>query len=396
MAEEPPDWDFDDFEVEDLQALAAQEEIALEAARERVRIRIAKKDRYIALGRTAITEMIDANGAAIWLEIVARAGDYPWRQLNTRIDPHHLRAALKQLLGEGTLTEVTERTRGGREVTVIVPVDTARRKRQVDDAAAKRRLVAARYLGWASGTASVPGIVGPAAQRVAHISLLTAAPYVGYRLLNPRNGETTTIRGHEISGGPVDNAAIFHVEGSPLEFLLVIEVKSLRPWMYPRDDKLYQLLFKAAALSARHPDLAIVPLLVCRKAHFTTFLMARDLGFHIVDTRLRQWLPEGASDDAALREVQDVLGYADIWFVSGLDDHLVRQFSQTLPRWATTRATRWARVGSRLIDHYEPLWLETGDDLARSARLNKLRDAVKELLSNLPTDLRDIGREGGW
>jgi hypothetical protein len=68
-------------------------------------------------------------------------------------------------------------------------------------------------------------------------------------------------------------------------YFVPIEVKNLREWLYPRTPEVHQLLYKAAALQVGHPDHRWSPSSFCRRAHTTTYYMAFQLGFHVVDTR---------------------------------------------------------------------------------------------------------------
>jgi len=62
-------------------------------------------------------------------------------------------------------------------------------------------------------------------------------------------------------------------------YLVPIEVKNVRHWLYPIHDEIYQLLHKAAGLANACPEHPVVPILICRKAHYRTLQLARDLGF---------------------------------------------------------------------------------------------------------------------
>ena len=138
---------------------------------------VVKRD-YPALGRTAIAELLDQEHAVVWSEVEAKLTDRRWPTLPAgvmRIDPHHLSTARHDLLDSGVIRAETNTTRGGRRITVYQPTDTHRRTRATTDAAARKRLLEARYLGWASGTKEAgEGIIGrsrPAApQRCGHRS----------------------------------------------------------------------------------------------------------------------------------------------------------------------------------------------------------------------------------
>ncbi len=63
-----------------------------------------------------------------------------------------------------------------------------------------------------------------------------------------------------------------------------IEVKNVRHWLYPTHPEPFQLLHKAAGLASAHPEHPVLPILICRKAHYRTLQMAHDVGFLIFQT----------------------------------------------------------------------------------------------------------------
>ncbi len=86
-----------------------------------------------------------------------------------------------------------------------------------------------------------------------HAAMVAAAPY-GYRLINPTSGQTSTLLGAPVVGGTLDNAAFLttmDVTANSLtgrSYLVVVEVKNVRHWLYPRHWEIHQLLHKAAAI----------------------------------------------------------------------------------------------------------------------------------------------------
>jgi hypothetical protein len=192
---------------------------------------------------------------------------------------------------------------------------------------------------------------------------------------------------------------VFNPIGAAKPFVIPVEVKSLRPWIYPRDEKLYQLLYKGAMLSDDLPGVEVLPVLVCRKAHYTLFKMARELGFHVVDTMLVQWLPQlEAVQEKHVVEVRKGLGYVDIHIWDGTaNKYLVKQFATVIPREASRIAKRWSQVGRHFAGDYEWLWDHQADEdpPARRRKLNGLRAEVNRLVRELPAEDR-YEREGGW
>lgn len=135
---------------------------------------------------------------------------------------------------------------------------------------------------------------------------------------------------------------------------MLVEVKNIRGWIYPGAAELHQLLDKAARLQVAHPERHILPVLVCRKAHYLTTVMARQLGFYVISMQ-RQYVPprltETEEDARYLSEIQKELGY-DLDPYSGPVDAMVRHFTQTLPSVAERSATLWARTGPTLGQYF--------------------------------------------
>ena len=199
---------------------------------------------YVNLAVAALTDMLDKELALVWGEVEAKAAERKWGTLPYSIDPHHLTAA-RRLVQNELFVETTAPTRGGRPVTVLIPRQIGRRRRGVDAAAARKRLLQARFYGWAQGTASEPARIGPAGEAVVHASFRDAAPVAGYKLFNPTTGQVPSVGGETVLGA-FDNGALLtlyddyeHPTGS---VAVVVEVKNLRDWLYPNSHELYQLL----------------------------------------------------------------------------------------------------------------------------------------------------------
>jgi len=116
---------------------------------------------YVALGREAILTLLAREHAVVWLEVEAKVSEQLLAGLPTKVDPHNLTIARQQLREEGIVQESAAETRGGRLVGVLHLADLARRGEAVRAASARKRLLQARYLGWAVGSRSLPGVIGP-------------------------------------------------------------------------------------------------------------------------------------------------------------------------------------------------------------------------------------------
>lgn len=239
-------------------------------------------------------------------------------------------------------------------------------------------MLTARYLGWAQGTPSREAVVGPAAERVLHASLREAAPEVGYRLANPVGGAASRFLGMPVPIGPLDNAAVVAtVTAADLPgpaVALPIEVKNLRDWLYPTSSEVYQLLSKAALLQQALPNVRIMPLLVARRIHVTTFRMFKDLGAYGVQTK-RQYI--GTVDAERLQEVRIGLGFLDLQHRPSGDPLIVSRLTRPIPRDAARVSLDWAETCAdpTLIKVFQQLRAESRIT-ARSALVSQLRAAL--------------------
>src|SRR5262245_1118721 len=118
--------------------------------------------------------MLSEHHAVVWPEIEARAADRIWGELPYPVDPHHLTTASSRLIRENIITRSADPTRGGRRIAVYCPADLRGRGTIVTQTAARKRLLHARFIGWASGTPKTPGIVGSAGEVVARAALRAA------------------------------------------------------------------------------------------------------------------------------------------------------------------------------------------------------------------------------
>jgi hypothetical protein len=341
---------------------------------------------YVEMGKQGIRELVDREHAVALREIDARLAEIKWQTLSHRIDPHHLTTARNELVRSGELDMVDARTRGGRDLTMFVTT-APRRTTAIEKAARRKRLLLARYLGWAEGTPSRPGIIGPAAERAAAASLTLAAPY-GYRLLQPSGAGVTEMLGETLPG-PLDNAAIYTAlndDGSPGRSVAIpVEVKNVRDWLYSSSAEVFQLLTKAVQIKQARPDIDVMPVLICRRAHITLFRMAKDLGFFVIDTRRQYILPRVPEEEVV--EVRAGLGFLDLTRQDTADERVVRRLTQTLPGYALDRADRWRETAEMdIASLFGLLW--RGHDTMRSGLMNDLRELVQ--------DSSALDLEGGW
>lgn len=123
-----------------------------------------------------------------------------------------------------------------------------------------------------------------------------------------------------------------------------MEVKNIRSWIYPGASEIYQLLSKCVEVQRLVGDRPVmVPTLVAREVHTTTFYMASALGFLVIDTR-RQWA--GKVEEGALLEVRNGLHFTDLHAGSEPSIRVRDRFLRSIPDVAHRVAATWAETAN--------------------------------------------------
>jgi hypothetical protein len=149
--------------------------------------------------------------------------------------------------------------------------------------------------------------------------------------------------------------------------------------MYPSASEVFQLLDKAARLQITYPDAHLVPVLICRRAHFTTFQMAKALGCLVFYTGTQAILPHVEATAEAVEEVRAELGY-DLVRTEAPHAGLTQQFRETLPGNALRIAERWAQTAAALQPFYATLPRSGLPANVRRQTHQQLREAAEQLL----------------
>jgi hypothetical protein len=340
----------------------------------------------VRIGRAAITALLDREHAVVWDEIEAKLSERPHRELPKGINPHILTIARQQLLAEGLMDQVTAVTRGGRTVDVFGLSNRKRRTVAFERTAARKRLLHARYLGWALTTVGSVNLIGNAGERVAQRSLRDAQS-AGYLIPHAEGTAVSRLFNDPVPGGPFDDVAYLTVleDGRPIAATMPVEVKNIRDWIYPSAAELYQLLDKCARIQLRHPDERLVPVLVCRRAHFTGFLMAKQLGFILIAAMAQPILPRSEVAIDAVQEINRELGY-DLVRTDEALPKLVHEFRSTVPAIAARTAAKWAITAPVLADLFAQLRAPGVPVFTRANLMEELRNTTKDALDP----------EGGW
>lgn len=343
---------------------------------------MASRAEWAARGRDAILELLAKHLVASAHELEARISDQPWDGQPQPINPHLLTQARKDLERTGQIECLDDATRGGGKVKLWRPEPIPRGKsRAITDAAGRKRLLVARWRSWGKASPSMPNLIGKGGEAVLHASLLAAAAS-GYRVIQPGRGEVTAIYGKPVAGGSLDNGAWLtrldpQTQSPTGTYLVPIEAKNVRSWLYPTAHEPFQLLEKAARLANDHPEHPVLPILVCRKAHDRLRWLAADLGFQIFATHDQYVHPSERINATHFDEVRDELGFADLRISADANPALTTWFQTTIVSAAPTFSDRWMAVGRHHPEIYKQLRLPNLDWNERVELLEQLHDEVE-------------------
>jgi hypothetical protein len=344
----------------------------------------------VAAAKAALVALVDAEHAVVWSEVEAKLSEEAYAGYGKGHMPHSLTIARQELVRGGKIVQSSASSRGaGPEVQTLTPADTARRSTKIRDAAARKRLLMARYRGWASGNTTYPhGLVGPAGEQAVRTALVDAG---NLALVEPGAGEVKRLLGIKLPGS-LDSAGwlpLLTSDGVPEATTCVpVEVKNIRDWLYPQAPEVYQLLHKAALLQRAAPDTPVHPVLICRRAHYTLFFMAKQFGFKVHDAQ-RQYIRDAVKPES-LQEVRNELGFQDLLATpidSPPDKRLVRFFRVVLPKGAKEACTSWREtVLTHNLDQHFALLRDPGLRLADRG----------EQMGHLRVDAHIAGLDSGW
>lgn len=302
-----------------------------------------KTDEYVDRCCDRILELLLEHHALVHPEIEARVSEGYYRSSNRNIDPHHVTTALRNLTKREDILRLRTTTRGGRAIeTVQLTHPPSGTSTVVARAAARRRLLYARYQGWAQGTVHNPqGLIGPAGEVAVRLGLQNSG---ALQPAVPGFAEVRSLLGSVLTG-PLDSAGFLVpiLHGLPqTPITILVEVKNIRSWVYPSSAEPYQLLAKAARLQQDHPTQPIIPMLICRRAHPTLFWMAQQLGFVVIELEA-QFAGDVPAD--SLDEVRTELAFSDLRIGTGpsirvaerlRSEALLAKTPEIADTWATT------------------------------------------------------------
>jgi hypothetical protein len=334
---------------------------------------------WVDLASDVLMRYAAVKGAFVWPEAEAELSESSWVHDNFdaqfpahwSINSHHLKSARRALTGTELtpLTEVLNRLRVTAWVRTADITARGRKTQTLTLAAAKRRAYRT-FLGW-TGDVRLCGAAGEDAVMAVLTRLRGTHIWVPP---NMRMGRVSELEGRPLTvGGPLDAAGHWALDPNrPGDGFVpfAVEVKNVRSTLYPYDHDVWDLLAKLTDF----PD--VVPVLVARRIHWTTFRMFKDLGVLGTDTRAQLF---AGIDVDLFKSTVDLLGFADAKLYDGQPiTGLVTFFSKTGPKQAPTSLASWARAAPILSeyadlrdDHLDEgsrteLFRQFADDLNRS------------------------------
>jgi hypothetical protein len=258
---------------------------------------------------------------------------------NQRIDPHILGEARAVLESKGIITKVF---RGD------VPWFHLS---ESDPEAVKQRLSQLGELQLKTQSGAFATVLGQALEIAVFRALESQSTlhYLGHFLNLDEHDDSTLYKKME----PPSWLSGRHTPGGKnLDFLVHhegqyagIEAKNIRQWIYPNRPEIQELLLKCCSLD-------VVPVLIARRIHFSTFSVLNPCGV-IIHQTFNQLYPSSASALADEVRQKHLLGYHDVRVGNEPDDRLIRFIHQNLPH---------VLPGSRdSFDEYKDLLLAYGN-----------------------------------
>lgn len=245
---------------------------------------------------------------------------------NQRIDPHILTEARNALSQQGIIAVAQ---RGGVPWYYLTTTDTATvTKRLTELDALHRQAQKPQFSVLLGQTLEIATFRALQAQTSLHF-------FGNYPDLHSHDDSTlytkeeppSSLSGRQIPGGKKLDFLVHH----PSAGYAGIEVKNIREWIYPDRDEIREMLSKCCSLD-------IVPVLVARRIHYSTFSVLNPCGV-IVHQTFNQLYPESAQDLSAKVRHKRLLGYHDVRVGNQPDARLIRFVHRHLPALLPTMRT---------------------------------------------------------
>jgi len=130
----------------------------------------------------------------------------------------------------------------------------------------------------------------------------------------------SSLSGNQIPGGKQLDFLVHHKTAGHAG----LELKNIREWIYPDRDEIRELLAKCCALD-------VVPVLIARRIHFSTFSVLNPCGVLIHQT-FNQLYPNSRKALAEAVKDKNLLGYHDVRVGNNPDQRLTTFVGTHLPK----------------------------------------------------------------
>jgi len=257
----------------------------------------------------------------------------------------------------------------------------------------RRRGMYRSFLSWTGDSVSC----GHHAERVLITSMRRAAGDGILTIPQQRRGQVSRVRGNRIERGPLDALGFLpnlpHASSS-VPFL--VEVKNVSDWIYAWDQRLWELLVKAAEIGQHEP---VLPLLACPYSDITAAREASDIGFLRIQYQEQLFTddPEKIPSDRFSEVVAEFGLVASQWPEDQPHPTMVEFFANVPRRRVRGRQGRWTEWYKLLSERFfrlSPLILDF-DALAGPLE-PATRSHVHRAFFEAARGVADWNFQGGW
>jgi hypothetical protein len=250
-------------------------------------------------GIEAIVDLVSDKLVVPWPEVESRITHGPWKDFHP-VQPLPLNGARRALRAEDPPRVIEETSDHAHHPVTTLRVPFNGDKRNIERLRGAQRKLFRKYLSWTGNQ----DLCGRHAEGIVLESLQAAQTSGGLWVPPQAVGNIEAVEGKPIEPGPLDALAwILDPNTVTRKSALLVEVKNVRPWLYPWAPEVWELLVKTAGVADQLDTLA---LLAAPHVAWPTMQMARDVGFAVV--RYDSQLFSPAIDEEAFTQVVEAFG----------------------------------------------------------------------------------------
>ena len=343
----------------------------------------------------AVLDLLGEKHAVPWPEAISRISNSQWKDFG-KAQPLQLDEARIRLMNrpadhpERVEREETDHSRPAVTFRLSHPTIS---QTEFETERGRRRGMYRSFLSWTGDSVSC----GHHAERVLITSMRRAAGDGILTIPQQRRGQVSRVRGNRIERGPLDALGFLpnlpHASSS-VPFL--VEVKNVSDWIYAWDQRLWELLVKAAEIGQHEP---VLPLLACPYSDITAAREASDIGFLRIQYQEQLFTddPEKIPSDRFSEVVAEFGLVASQWPEDQPHPTMVEFFANVPRRRVRGRQGRWTEWYKLLSERFfrlSPLILDF-DALAGPLE-PATRSHVHRAFFEAARGVADWNFQGGW